>query len=91
MEEKFDMVILDTPPLEPFIDGAVITSQTDGTILVIEENAIEYKRLQHVVEQLQKANAKILGSVLSKVKTNEFRYHYEKYKNYSRRQIESKV
>lgn len=82
-EEKFDIVIFDTPPLGSVIDCAIISALIDGVIIVIETNAIEYQKAQKVKEQLEKANARILGVVLNKMQKSEYQYYYNYYDYYS--------
>ena len=67
MRHVFDYIIIDTPPLGNVIDAAVVSKQCDGTILVIEDNAISYRFAQRVKDQLDKAGARMLGVVLNKV------------------------
>ena len=83
---KFDIIIFDTPPLGSVIDAAILASQTDGTILVIKSKSVNYKLAQNVKEQLEKANATILGVVLNNVNIKDYRYQYGyggKYKYYN--------
>lgn len=83
---NFDMIIFDTPPLGSVIDAAILAAQTDGTILVIKSKSINYKLAQNVKEQLEKANASLLGVVLNHVKRKDFQYQYgygKKYKYYN--------
>ncbi|MCR5502965.1 MAG: polysaccharide biosynthesis tyrosine autokinase [Lachnospiraceae bacterium] len=75
-----DMVIIDTPPLGSVIDAAVAAKHCDGTILVIENNAISYKFAQRVKEQLDVTGCRILGAVLNKVDMSAKSY----YGNYGR-------
>ncbi len=63
----FDYIILDAPPLGSVIDAAVVGTKCDGTVLVIESNAISYRFAQTVKDQLDKAGCRILGVVLNKV------------------------
>ena len=63
----FDYIILDAPPLGSVIDAAVVGAKCDGTVLVIESNAISYRFAQTVKGQLDKAGSRILGVVLNKV------------------------
>lgn len=83
LSEKFEMLIFDAPSLGGIIDSALISSQTDGTILVVESGLHDYKTVQNAKEQLAKANAKILGVVLSKVEESRFKsyFRYQKYCN----------
>lgn len=70
MRTAFDYVIIDTPPLGSVIDAAVVAKYCDGTILVVENNAISYRFVQRVKEQLEKSGSRILGVVLNKVNFN---------------------
>ena len=67
LRKAFDYVIIDTPPLGSVIDAAVVCRICDGTVLVVENNAVSYRFVQRVKEQLDKASARILGVVLNKV------------------------
>jgi protein-tyrosine kinase len=63
-------VKVDTPPLGSVIDSAIIAAQSDGTIIVIEQNAVKYINALMIKEQLEKVNARILGTVLNKVRNS---------------------
>lgn len=76
----FDYVIIDTPPLGSVIDAAVAAKNCDGTVLVIESNAISYRFVQNVKGQLKKTGSRILGVVLNKVNMDGKGY----YGNYGR-------
>lgn len=78
----FEIVIIDTPPLNSVIDAAVIAAQTDGTILVVEANSTKIKSIRRARQQLEKVNASMLGIVLNKVRKNEFRDYYN-YRRFS--------
>lgn len=82
VQNDYDAVIIDTPPLGSVIDAAVIASQTDSTIVVIESGADTPENILRVKEQLEKANAKILGAVLNKVKKGLYRDYYNYYDYY---------
>lgn len=87
MEKKYDYIIIDTPPLGSMIDAAIIASKTEGTILLIAHKAIDFKREMKVKEQLEKANANIIGVVLNKIPRKDYRdyyyynYHYKRNSN----------
>lgn len=76
LKEKYDYVIIDTPPLGSMIDAAIVASQADGTIMLIEYNTVDYKKAVMVKEQLEKANARILGVVINKIPRREYKQYY---------------
>lgn len=85
IEPLYDMIILDTPPLGSVIDGALIATQTDGTILVMESNGVKCKNALMMKDQLLKANANIIGVVLNKINKNEYKNYYGSYDYYTKK------
>jgi Mrp family chromosome partitioning ATPase len=81
LSEEFDTVIIDAPPLGGAIDSALIAANTDATILVIQSNLHDYRTVLQVKEQLEKADVRLLGVVLSKVDNSSFKsyFRYQKY------------
>lgn len=77
--ELFDMVILDTPPLGSVIDCAIIANHTDGVILVIRRKTADYNKILRVKQQLEKADARILGVVLNKIGRSDYKSYYKYY------------
>ena len=80
--EEYDYVIIDAPPLGSVIDAALIARHVDGTIIVVESGAISYKMVQHVKEQLEKGECRILGVVLNKVDLDRDSYYGNYYGKY---------
>ncbi len=76
LKEKYDYVIIDTPPLGSMIDAAIVASLTDGAVMLIEYNTVDYKKAAMVKEQLEKANARILGVVMNKIPRREYKQYY---------------
>ena len=83
VKEIYDYIIIDTPPMANVIDGAIIASQCDGAVIVIESGAISYRLVQKVRSQLEKSGCRILGAVLNRVGGGYEHSYYEKY--YGRR------
>lgn len=79
---NFDYVLFDTPPLGMFIDAAVLSAKVDGVLMVLGNGMIEQQHARDAVEQLHKANANIIGTVLNYVvrpKSNRYYYYSKKY------------
>lgn len=64
---KHATVIIDAPPLLPVTDGAVLTHQSDGALLVVSLGKTTYDLLDKAVGTLTKAGGRALGVVLNKV------------------------
>ncbi|HWT76051.1 MAG TPA: CpsD/CapB family tyrosine-protein kinase [Mobilitalea sp.] len=86
LREEYDFVIIDTPPIGSVVDSIIVSKNCDGTILVIEANAISYKFAQKIKRQLEQVNSKILGAVLNKVnkKNSQYWNYAKKYKKYEK-------
>jgi tyrosine-protein kinase Etk/Wzc len=82
LEERYDLVILDTAPLTVVTDAAVLGTKADGVILVARANATEKGALKYSVEQLRNVRAPILGSVLNDVDHRRDSRYYSSYGKY---------
>ena len=75
---KYDMVIIDTPPLGSVIDTAVVSKFCDGAVIILACGEISYRFAKRVKDQLAMTGCKILGCVLNKVEMSGKGY-YGKY------------
>jgi non-specific protein-tyrosine kinase len=79
-----DIVIVDSPPLLAAADAAVLSTHTDGVLLVIEPGGTDRKAVVQAKEQLERTGARLLGTVLNKVPTQgKGSYYYSYYYYYS--------
>ena len=87
MKEKFDIVIFDTLPLVSFIEGALVAANADATIMVIRAGYTPQRAVLASLDQLGKANAKIIGTVLNGIEEADSGqyYGYRKYSRYNKR------
>ena len=79
LREKYDMIILDTPPINMVTDAMVLAPKSDGVLFVVRANQSERGAVAHAVEQMEYAKAKILGFVLNGVDMENTAYGYSKY------------
>ncbi|MQL53505.1 polysaccharide biosynthesis tyrosine autokinase [Desulfofundulus thermobenzoicus] len=87
--ERFDYVIVDSPPVLAVTDAALLAAQVNGVLLVIRAAATRVEIAREAKEQLAKAGARIIGVVLNQVKMPARDYHYYYY--YRRKEEEEKV
>src|SRR5690606_32625879 len=67
LEERFDYVILDAPPLLPVTDAAVLAKLADGAIVVVGSGLIKREELASALQNLDNVDAHILGLVLNRL------------------------
>lgn len=75
-KKEYDFIIIDTPAMGSYIDGAVIASKTDGVLIVVKHERAYYRSVLRVKKQLEKANVKILGIILNKVSKRVYKDYY---------------
>jgi succinoglycan biosynthesis transport protein ExoP len=65
--ERFDVTIIDCPPLLPVTDAALLAKSLGGAILVVGTGRVEVRELRRAVETLTAAGAPILGAVVNMI------------------------
>ena len=63
LRSKYDYVIIDSPPLLPVTDGALLARITDGALLVVRSYRTTADQVAQAVDNLAKADATLLGIV----------------------------
>lgn len=85
-EKYYDYIIIDAPPIGAVIDAAIIAKNCDGSILVVQSEAIKRKFVKKAKEQLEQSGSKFLGVVLNKVDIKTSSYDgYGVYGNYEKK------
>ncbi|WP_214769027.1 CpsD/CapB family tyrosine-protein kinase [Exiguobacterium sp. s133] len=77
LREAYDVIILDAPPLLQVADSRITSKLTDGVVLVVGCTTSDRQRVLKAKEQLELAEAKILGVVLNRRElTDDSAYQY---------------
>ena len=76
LAERYELVVLDTPPLSVVTDAAVLGKAVDGVILVARMGATHAESLKRAVEELDGIGVRVVGTVLTDVHHTEDRYGY---------------
>ena len=82
MREKYDIIILDCPPVLGLSDTMIMTKYSDANVIVVGNKKTKVDALDKAVKVFEQANAKITGVVINRasVKDNSYySYYSDKY------------
>lgn len=71
----YDVVLLDTPPLLPVTDAAVLSNLTGGALLVVGADRVHRPQLREALDSLKTAGAHLHGVVLNRIARQEAGYY----------------
>lgn len=74
--EKYDYVILDTPPVKRINDGIVLSTKVDGVVYVVRAGQTKQKDILEGYKALEAVKANVIGSVLNGVSKSKNDYYY---------------
>lgn len=78
-QAQSDIVVIDTPPLLPVTDAAVLAAQADGVILVLAVNESRRDAAKRAKAILDGTGARVLGVVVNKAPRSAVPYYYAGY------------
>lgn len=82
LEDAFDAVVIDAPPLLPVTDAAVLAQHVTGVVLVVGADKLKRQDLEKSLNALELVRAKLLGIVLNRLPTKgPDAYEYGYYSN----------
>jgi Mrp family chromosome partitioning ATPase/uncharacterized protein involved in exopolysaccharide biosynthesis len=76
---EYDIVLIDTPPVLPVTDSAIVAGQADGVLLVYQAGKVGRLVLKRAKAHLESTRAKVWGVVLNDVQTEVAGYNYTHY------------
>ncbi|MFC1830820.1 polysaccharide biosynthesis tyrosine autokinase [Thermodesulfobacteriota bacterium] len=81
LKSKFDVVIIDSPPIIPASDAILLSLHVDGVVFVVQVGTTSHVLTKKACQQLENANAPILGVILNKanVKNSQYYKYYQSY------------
>jgi len=80
LKEHFNFIVIDAPPVLPIADAIPISLASDGVLFCIASHQTQKERAVTAVTQLQRANANIIGTVLTMIPSSKNRYYYYNYR-----------
>src|SRR5699024_1265138 len=80
LKYKYDMIIIDTPPILTVTDAQLFTKLTKNAVLVIDASQNNRNEVIRAKDLVEKSGAKILGVILNKAildkSTSSYYYYY---------------
>ena len=64
-KERYDFIILDSPPLGYFSDSEVLSDLTDASVLVVRQDLVPAPELNDAIDALRAGKGEFLGCVLN--------------------------
>jgi capsular exopolysaccharide synthesis family protein len=84
LSERFEMVLVDTPPVLAVTDAAVLAPKVDGVLMVARAGQVARQQVARAKEALEAVKANVLGVVLDGVEPQgrEGYYYYYYYQSH---------
>lgn len=80
LQDVFDVIIIDLPPVTAVSDALIISKLVDGMLLVVRQDYSDFRSVDEMVRQFHFVEGKILGFVVTGADTQ--RKYYKRYGSY---------
>lgn len=67
LREKYDYIILDTPPSQLFTDAVIMTEEADASILVVRQDSASIDDVINIAFDFSQSKAELIGFVFNNV------------------------
>ena len=82
LSEKFDFILLDSPPVQNVTDSLTLSQYVEGTIVVVRAGKTTNEELESGMKKLHDVRTRFLGFVLNGVKSQDMGKYYYGYSTY---------
>lgn len=83
IDKEYDYAIFDTPALKCVTDAVIVSARAEATLLVVKTGHTTLTDIKNAQEQLDKANAKLIGTVLFKYSKRAYIRKFASYSYFS--------
>jgi capsular exopolysaccharide synthesis family protein len=67
LEPDFDMIVIDTPPINLLADAALLGTASDAVMLVVRVGHTQVNDLRYAIDQLDSTGAPVIGTLLNDI------------------------
>ena len=82
LREAFDIVVIDSAPLQLVSDAQVLSQFASSVIYVVKADSTPYQVAQNGLKKLRRVNAPVLGVVLNQLDLEKAEKYYGEYSGY---------
>lgn len=81
LKTKYDIVLIDTPPLVGISDSSIIAKETDGAIIVVQYRKYPREMLAKARQMIDSLGVTVIGAVLNNINVmrDDYYYYYHSY------------
>lgn len=83
LRDRYDRIVIDTPPLAAVSDALNLLSLVDGVLYVIKFNTVKRKTAVVNVRRLWESNTPVFGAILNNITSSLSSYYYSHYSDKS--------
>jgi capsular exopolysaccharide synthesis family protein len=86
VKSRFDLVLIDSPPILGVSDASVLANEADMTMIVVQHRKLPRHMLMRVKQSVENVGGKVLGVILNNVDLNsdaQYQYYTSYYTYYS--------
>ena len=73
---RFEVVLIDSPPVLAVIDPVILSSMSDSTVIVVRPGKTSKKALNKTVHEIRKTSAQIIGVIYNEAKSRSNGSYY---------------
>src|SRR6185312_778621 len=85
IKQAFDIVVVDSAPLQLVSDSIVLSQHASGIIYVVKADATPYQVARNGLKRLRRAGASVLGVVLNQLDLERAEKYYGEYSGYGQK------
>ncbi len=91
LEDHFDWVVLDTPPVLVVTDSVIVGNRATGVAFVVGADQTSRHAARNALDQLTGANVTVIGAILNRADVKRHSHYYASYysKDYARYYVKS--
>ncbi|MEI6890968.1 MAG: polysaccharide biosynthesis tyrosine autokinase [Pontiella sp.] len=81
LKTKYDVILIDTPPLVGISDSSIIAKETDGAIIVVQYRKYPREMLIKAKDMIEALGVNVIGAVLNNINImrDDYYYYYHSY------------